>query len=74
MVFINSYRNFRRATTQIDIWPESLQRTTLVDLKISQLAHVDLPLQAGELLVATPFYYVDYSEIIDIIKLMMPIN
>lgn len=47
---------------KFDIWPESLQRTTLVDLKTSQKVHVDLPLQAQDFIGGHPVLgHVDYT-------------
>ena len=46
---------------KFDIWPESLQRTTLVDLKIDQEVHVDLPLKANDFIGGHPVLgHVDY--------------
>jgi riboflavin synthase len=46
---------------KFDIWPESLQRTTLIDLKPQQKVHVDLPLQANDFIGGHPVLgHVDY--------------
>ena len=46
---------------KFDIWPESLQRTTLVSLKMQQKVHVDLPLQASDFIGGHPVLgHVDY--------------
>ncbi|WDE97812.1 riboflavin synthase [Lentisphaera profundi] len=39
---------------KFDVWPESLQRTTLADLKIAQEVHVDLPLKASDFIGGHP--------------------
>jgi riboflavin synthase len=47
---------------KFDIWPESLQRTTLNKLKISQNVHVDLPLKASDFIGGHPVLgHVDYT-------------
>ena len=44
-----------------DVWPESLQRTTLTSLNKEQIVQVDLPLQAGDFIGGHPVLgHVDY--------------
>lgn len=45
-----------------DVWPESLQRTTLTSLSQDQVVQVDLPLKAGEFIGGHPVLgHVDYT-------------
>ncbi len=39
---------FDEKTVAFDVWPETLKRTTLPDLKEGDIVHVDLPLKHGE--------------------------